>query len=158
MFRSSKYNKDGMRSKYEARVAKQLDTLGIRYEYETHRLEYWLRVPGSRCAACGGKETERSGWYTPDFWLPDLGIYMETKGRFLSKDRTKMKAVAEQHPDEIILMCFMADNKIHPSSNTRYSDWCQSIQMPYLVMAPSRSGQVPLLTHRAIKDALVMYK
>jgi hypothetical protein len=146
-----------MRSKYEGRVAKALDSAGIRWEYESYRLQYWLRVPGSRCTACGGNETERSGWYTPDFWLPDLGVFLETKGRFLSKDRTKMKAVHEQHPDENIVMCFMADNKIHPSSTTRYSDWCHSIRLPFLVMAPTRSGQVPLQA-RDLREALSMYK
>ena len=51
------------RSRLEARWAVFLDTLGIRYEYEKE-----------------GFELEDVGRYLPDFWLPDLHVWLEIKG------------------------------------------------------------------------------
>jgi len=147
-----------MRSKYELAVARRLDEIGVAYEYESYRLQYWRKVAGARCKDCEGGQVERSGWYTPDFWLPDIGIFLETKGRFLSRDRSKMQAVLEQHPEETIVLVFMSDNKIHPHSTTRYSAWCSKIEAPYLIAPVSRSGQVCSLTERELRQAQKMYK
>ena len=62
------------RSGLEEHVADQLDQLGVQFEYETMVIKY-IRP----------QKTHR---YTPDFILPN-GIIIETKGRFLTKDRQK---------------------------------------------------------------------
>lgn len=50
------------RSRTEARWAVLLHTAGIPFEYEPEG----FALP--------------SGWYLPDFWLPDRGFWMEVKG------------------------------------------------------------------------------
>lgn len=52
------------RSRLEARWAVFFDTLGIKWEYEKE-----------------GYDLGDAGWYLPDFWLPDLDSWFETKGR-----------------------------------------------------------------------------
>ncbi len=51
-----------MRSRLEGRWAVFLDTLGVPWEYEKE---------GYRLAG--------AGWYVPDFWLPELGCWLEVK-------------------------------------------------------------------------------
>jgi hypothetical protein len=113
------------RSKFEAKIAKELDDAGVKYTYESYSYEYEepLRKNKARCATCGGSELVRSGFYTPDFFLKN-GVIIETKGRFTAADRRKMIAVKKDHPKEKIVMLFMRDNKIHRNSKTHYSDWC----------------------------------
>lgn len=84
-----------------------LEALGIGYEYEPFSLEWY---PDSK-------------WYTPDFVLPN-GIIIEVKGRLTVHDRQKMLKVRDQHPELDIRFVFAVDNKLNPSSKTRYSGWC----------------------------------
>lgn len=114
-----------MRSKFEKRIAKQLDSMGVNYEYEAYSYEYDepLRKNRAHCGDCGSIYLLRTGWYTPDFFL-DNGVVIEAKGRFTAFDRRKQLAVRDAHPDLDIKLLFMADNKIHKRSETRYSDWC----------------------------------
>ena len=56
------YNGYLFRSRLEARWAVFLDAMGIRYEYEKE-----------------GYQLD-AGWYLPDFWLPELNIWVEVKG------------------------------------------------------------------------------
>lgn len=115
-----------MRSKFEQQVAKQLRDKGVRYEYEAYQFPYTepLRRNRAWCASCGGSELVRDGWYTPDFWLPDNGLFIEAKGRFTAANRRKMLSVIHDNEDETFVMLFMRDNKIHKNSSTYYSDWC----------------------------------
>lgn len=118
---------DGMeyRSGLEAKIAEQLTKAEIEFEFETTKLEYWLKRPKAKCSACGNtKDIWESHTYTPDFVLTDLGIIIETKGRFLSKDRTKMKAIQRDHPELDIRMLFSANGKLTKGKDARYSDWC----------------------------------
>ena len=127
----------GRRSKFEDRIAKELDDAGIDYTYETYKFEYEepLRKQLAKCGECGSSNLLRTGWYTPDFFLPN-GVIIETKGRFTAADRRKHLAVREAHPDERIVMLFMRDNKIHKNSNTYYSDWCMEHNIEYAVGHP----------------------
>lgn len=133
-----------IRSKFERRLADSLETRGIPYGYETLQLEYYTKVRGGVCDECGGsKEIYQRHWYTPDFILSNNGIQqadredrvliIEAKGYFTSKDRNKMKAVKEAHPDEDIRMVFMGNNKIHKNSDTRYGDWCDKHGFPWAI-------------------------
>ena len=130
-------SKSGMRSKFEKRIAKELDDAGVKYTYETYSYEYDepLRKNLARCGECGSKDLLRTGWYTPDFFLSN-GTIIETKGRFTAADRRKMVAVKEGHGLDI-KMLFMRDNRIHKNSTTHYSDWCMQNGYDYAI------GSVP---------------
>lgn len=78
--------------------------------------------------------------YIPDLVLcfPDGRTrYIEVKGWFKPEDRTKMKAVKMCNPALDIRMVFAANNKLHSSSSTRYSDWCERYSIPWAI------GDVP---------------
>lgn len=126
-----------MRSKFERRIAKELDDEGIIYKYELYSYEYSepLRKNQAKCADCDSTNLIRTGWYTPDFFLSN-GLIIETKGRFTAADRRKMIAVKEAHPKERIVMLFMRDNKIHKNSKTLYSDWCMQNEYEYAIGHP----------------------
>ena len=129
MSRRNKWKKEHggvtLRSGFEQRVAKYLDSKKVKYEYEQTVVPY--TVP----------ETVRK--YTPDFKLPN-GIFLEIKGRWTAEDRKKMSLVIEQNPDLDIRMLFMVDNPITKNSKTRYSDWCEKRGIKYAV---SKDGTVP---------------
>lgn len=42
--------------------------------------------------------------YTPDFYLPQYGIYLEIKGRWWGRDREKMDIVMKTYPDKKIVI------------------------------------------------------
>jgi hypothetical protein len=115
----------GRRSKFEDRIAEDLDEKGIKYTYETWSYEYDepLRKNLARCLDCDSTNLVRTGWYTPDFFLEN-GTIIETKGRFTAADRRKMLAIQEAHPELDIKMLFQRNNKIHKRSLTTYADWC----------------------------------
>lgn len=52
------------RSRLEARWAVFFDSLGVRWLYEPQGYDVG------------------NAWYLPDFWLPDLAVWVEVKGRF----------------------------------------------------------------------------
>lgn len=96
---------DKYRSKYEKRIAKNSSK---KVEYETISLDWQPPIKK----------------YKPDWVLPN-GIIVESKGRFLPSDRTKMKCVIEQHPDKDIRMLFQnASVKLSKKSKTTYGEWC----------------------------------
>lgn len=111
------------RSLFEARVAKVLHTLGVRFEYEKTKLTYV--VP------------ERTATYTPDFVLPN-GVIIECKGRFTTEDRKKMLLVIANNPTRDIRMLFQNSRvKIRKGSKTSYADWCNKNSVQWA------EGQVP---------------
>lgn len=57
----TEYNGHHFRSRLEARWAVFFDALGVRYEYEAEGYD----LDGV--------------WYLPDFWLPEVGCYVEIK-------------------------------------------------------------------------------
>lgn len=62
--------------------------------------------------------------YTPDFLILDNGILVESKGYFLSEDRTKHLLVREQHPDLDIRFVFArASAPLRKGSRTTYATW-----------------------------------
>lgn len=110
------------RSKFEKGIADQITKAKIPYEYEGTRLPYSILH-----------------WYTTDFELygKDKKFFIETKGRFTSKDRTKMLAVKAAFPNDDFRMVFMRDNYLYKGSKTKYSDWCKKNGFKYAV------GHVP---------------
>ena len=97
------------RSKFKVKVAADLGKRKVDFQYEKVSFDY---VPKIRN-------------YTPDFYLPESKIYIETKGRLTTNDRVKHLLIKEQYPDLDIRFVFVnANNKISRTSKTTYANWC----------------------------------
>ena len=97
------------RSKFELKVAADLGKRKVDFQYEKVSFDY---VPKIRN-------------YTPDFYLPESKIYIETKGRLTTNDRVKHLLIKDQYPDLDIRFVFVnANNKISRTSKTTYANWC----------------------------------
>ena len=108
---------EGYRSGLEDAVALQLKNAGVEAAYEQTTIKY--PVPS------------KTARYTPDFILPN-GIVIETKGRFVTADRTKHRLVKEAFPDLDIRFVFSnPKSKIGKKSKTTYADWCERLDIPY---------------------------
>ena len=104
------FNQKAYRSGLEDKIATELSLQGVRFQYEPPG---W--VPYSR----------RPSKYKPDFLLPN-GIIIETKGQFVSSDRSKHKLIKEQHPDLDIRFVFSnSKSRIGKKSKTTYAMWCE---------------------------------
>jgi hypothetical protein len=102
--------KYGFRSGLEMDINESLKNQGIDGEYEQHIITYTKPATNHK--------------YHPDFRLPN-GIYVETKGRFLTDDRKKHLLIKEQHPELDIRFLFQnSKTKISKASKTTYADWC----------------------------------
>jgi hypothetical protein len=102
--------KYGFRSGLEMEIDNALKEHGIDGEYEQHIIEY--------------VKPETKHKYHPDFKLPN-GIFVETKGRFLTDDRKKHLLIKAQSPELDIRFLFQnSKSKISKGSKTTYADWC----------------------------------
>jgi len=94
--RSEYTKKDGsiviMDSNWEVAMANRLDELDINWHRDPEmKLEYETRS--------GRKKN-----YIPDFYLPDLDIYVEVKGYWTDAARHKMKDVIKRNPGKICIL------------------------------------------------------
>lgn len=102
--------REGFRSGLEELVSQQLASLGVPVLYEESKLQYVTPAKPHK--------------YTPDFELPN-GIFVETKGRFVTADRQKHLLVKAQNPDADIRFVFSnSRGRISKLSQTTYADWC----------------------------------
>ena len=109
--------KHGFKSGLEENISQQIESKGIKVEYETEQVSYI--IPASEHT------------YHPDFKLPN-GIRVETKGRFVLADRKKHLLVKEQNPNLDIRFVFSnSKNKINKKSKTTYGDWCDKHGFKY---------------------------
>lgn len=130
-----------MRSNFERTIAASLRSRGIKFEYESEQLEYYTKVRGGCCWECGSEgECYQRRWYTPDFIIRRNksikardDLYIETKGKFTSRDRSKMVDVKKAHPDLDIRFVFMRDNYLSKRSKIRYSDWAIQNNFEYAI-------------------------
>ena len=107
----------GYRSGLEVAIAKQLDELGIQYQYEVYPIAYTVPSRPTR--------------YTPDFILPN-GIIVEAKGRLPTTDRKKHRLIREQYPDLDLRFVFSNPNtRIGKTSKTTYGMWCERLGIPF---------------------------
>ena len=67
--------KYGFRSGLEIAISQELDANSVKYEYEKVKLTY--------------VKPQKAHSYTPDFYLKEQNIFIETKGLFTSADRQK---------------------------------------------------------------------
>jgi hypothetical protein len=116
MARKNPYSKKAVAAKYGFRSGLEMDIdnslkeQGVDGEYEQHIIEY--------------VKPETKHKYHPDFKLPN-GIFVETKGRFLTDDRKKHLLIKAQHPELDIRFLFQnSKSKISKGSKTTYADWC----------------------------------
>ncbi len=116
-----------LKSGYEKKVRASLNKRKIPFEYEKEVIEYTI------------PETKRK--YLPDFYLKELDMYVEAKGKWDRIGRQKMLYVIQQNPDKDIRMLFMRNNTIAKNSKTKYSDWCQKRGIKYHI---SGQGEIPL--------------
>jgi hypothetical protein len=75
-----------MRSTFEIRAARALDQRGIAWEYEPRRFELQDRT------------------YTPDFYLPDMGVWYEIKGWFHERHQETIRQFRELYPEEPLIV------------------------------------------------------
>lgn len=101
----------GFRSGLEERVAEQLTSLHVPFEYEKVKIKY--------------TKPARVSSYCPDFVLSN-GIIIETKGRFLTDDRQKHLLIKEQFPEIDLRFVFSnSSTKLSKASKTTYAAWCE---------------------------------
>lgn len=106
----------GYRSGLEVKVARQLEELGIPFEYEKLKIKY---------------QVNETRTYSPDYVLPN-GIIVETKGRFVAADRKKHLLIQRQDPFLDIRFVFTNSKaKISKGSKTSYADWCDKHGFKY---------------------------
>lgn len=115
---ASPAEKYGWRSGLEEKIGSQLKKADVPFSFEAIKITY---VP---------LKVERT--YTPDFVLLSNGIVVETKGRFLTADRQKIKAVKAQHPNLDLRFVFTRSaSRISKQSKTTYAAWCQALRIPF---------------------------
>tara|TARA_R110000803_G_scaffold102310_3_gene170382 strand:- start:998 stop:1486 length:489 start_codon:yes stop_codon:yes gene_type:complete len=103
--------KYGYRSGLEHSVSLYLTNLKHDYGYESIKIEW---------------EDLSYRTYTPDFMLSN-GIIIETKGRFITADRKKHKAIKKQHPNLDIRFVFTnSRNKLQKGAKSSYGQWCDA--------------------------------
>lgn len=123
------------RNTYEELVGMVLrDKVQGNWDYEPYYFEVGRKVRGGVCLSCGG-EVEKLEKYLPDYICEASKLIVEAKGKFVSKNRTKMLDFIEQHPDYTLVMCFMSDNLLEGQNKKkwRYSDWCNKHGIEYVV-------------------------
>lgn len=104
------------RSGLEKRTADFLNKRKVKFRYEEVKLKW---------------QDLRMRTYTPDFVLSN-GIIIETKGRFISSDRTKHLFVKAQHPELDIRFVFSNPRaKLYKGAKSSYGDWCDKHGFQY---------------------------
>ena len=120
------------RSKYEANQAKILIKEKINFEYEEHIVSFMEPISNGTCRDCDGTNVSKSRVYTPDFYFPETGIFVELKGKFDAPTRTKMKHVTEQCTEDI-RMVFMRNNYVTRKHSMSYGRWCDLHEIQWAV-------------------------
>ena len=104
--------REGYRSGLEQQIVEQLEEAQVPYEYEPKEGKIPYEKPTTKHK------------YLPDFVFKTFIV--ESKGRFVTADRKKMKLIKEQHPDLDIRFVFSNSNtRISKTSSTTYGKWCE---------------------------------
>lgn len=119
MFTSRIYRiakKLGYRSGLECKVAEDLKNKGIKFGYETIKIEW---------------EDLCYRTYTPDFILYN-NIIVETKGYWTTTDRRKLLCIKNQHPELDIRIVFTnSRTKLRKGAKSSYGQWCIKHKINY---------------------------
>jgi len=85
----------------EAEMARILDFYRIRWEYEPHRFPILWNLDGTVVES-----------FSPDFWLPDLDLYLEMttlRQKLVRKKNRKLRRVLELYPDLRVKLFYARD-------------------------------------------------
>jgi hypothetical protein len=85
----------------EAEMARILDFYQVRWEYEPHTFPILWNLEGSVVES-----------FSPDFWLPDLGLYLEMttlRQKLVRKKNRKLRRVLELYPDLKVKLFYARD-------------------------------------------------
>ena len=94
------------RSKLELRFARFLDILGLKWQYEPRAFPITLR--------------DKVRTYTPDFYIPEIETWIETKGFWRdAESREKVDTFMQQYPTLRFLV-------VHGGRRPGFSVWAQS--------------------------------
>lgn len=106
------------RSEHETLIGQDLQARGVDFEYEKESYN-WEQV--------------KTGWYTPDFFLPS-GKIIEAKGALLRPVRQKLQAVKAMHPDlPLHLLLHERDRKrksMPGCKSMTYEQWGEKYGIP----------------------------
>jgi hypothetical protein len=139
--------KYGYKSGLEHTVAEAIKSTPYDLKYETEIINYI--VP------------ERKAKYTPDFVFTKRNgqfMFVETKGRWTTADRTKMKHVLQSNPGVDIRMVFQNPNqRLSKTSKTTYAEYALKLGIRHVAKKdiPTewleeclKSGESPINTKR----------
>ena len=139
--------KYGYKSGLEHTVAEAIKSTPYDLKYETEIVNYI--VP------------ERKAKYTPDFVFTKRNgqfMFVETKGRWTTADRTKMKHVLASNPGIDIRMVFQNPNqRLSKTSKTTYAEYALKLGIRHVAKKdiPAewleeclKSGEMPINTKR----------
>lgn len=102
------------RSRTEARWAVYFDTLKIKYEYEKE-----------------GYDLGKLGWYLPDFWLPQVNMFAEVKGKkFTKKEYEKCLELVKQSNYPCLMLVGIPEDKPYNAIQDWYGEY---IDCEYLI-------------------------
>lgn len=96
------------RSAWEANVARSLNYLHIKWEYEYKRFDF-------------SEEKEGILSYQPDFYLPKYNKWIEVKGWMDDKSKQRLKLFKKYYPNESSNL-ILIDENIYNSLNKQYSE------------------------------------
>jgi hypothetical protein len=85
----------------EAEMARILDFYQVRWEYEPHVFPVVWNLEGAVVES-----------FSPDFWLPDLGLYLEMttlRQKLVRKKNRKLRRVLELYPDLRVKLFYARD-------------------------------------------------
>ena len=100
----------------------------IEFDYEPEKINYIYPIKAGLCSDCGSNHVGRRAIYTPDFRLNSSGVWVETKGKWDSKGRTKILAVLATSgaiTRDNFRMLFMYNNWITKAHKLTYREWCE---------------------------------
>jgi predicted nuclease of restriction endonuclease-like RecB superfamily len=81
-----------MDSTWEVAMAERLDALKIK----------WIRSPDMKLPYMTKSGRKRN--YVPDFYLPDIDLYIEVKGYWTDRAKHKMKDICNRYPGKICIL------------------------------------------------------
>ncbi len=125
----------------EGSFAEYLRSLGLEFDYEKESLIYVRTVNKGICRDCGGEDCGQRKVYTPDFFLRDYPIIIETKGMLDATTRMRHRLIRSQHPRLDLKLVIQRDLKIQGSKNKKtYMQWAKEEDIPMAVFNPKNGS------------------
>lgn len=125
MKQKKKLSRSDFRSNFELEVARQLNDLGVYWEYEEYVIDWMRPIQSGFCIQCKTETVYQLCQYTPDFYLPELEFYIEAKGRWQGTNRTMHRVIKSASPQHDIRFVFQYDNWLTDKRLDTYTSWCK---------------------------------